>query len=86
RSVVFACGPALMMRSAAEMARRCQVDCQVCLEQAMACGMGTCQSCVVRIEDHEYPHAMTSNGVPWRYRLACTDGPVFDAPSIIWSS
>lgn len=75
-----------MMQTVVALCAEHDVSCQVCVEQAMACGMGTCQSCVVRIEDHEYPHAMTSNGVPWRYRLACTDGPVFDAPSIIWSS
>ncbi len=88
--VVFTCGPEPMMRSAAELARRYGVPCQACLEQAMACGMGTCQSCVVRIEEHEHPHAMTAatathpGGRPWRYRLACTDGPVFDAASVVW--
>ena len=88
--VVFTCGPEPMMRSAAELANRHDVPCQACLEQAMACGMGTCQSCVVRIEEHEHPHATTPptaahpGGRPWRYRLACTDGPVFDAASVVW--
>ncbi len=86
QTVVYTCGPEPMMQTVVALCAEHDVSCQVCVEQAMACGMGTCQSCVVRIEDHEYPHAMTSNGVPWRYRLACTDGPVFDAPSIIWSS
>ncbi|MEX0887505.1 MAG: dihydroorotate dehydrogenase electron transfer subunit [Phycisphaeraceae bacterium] len=90
QAVVFTCGPELMMRAAGVLARRHGVPCQACLEQAMACGMGTCQSCVVRIEEHEHPHATTSPSVehpagrPWRYRLACTDGPVFDARRVVW--
>jgi len=83
-AVVFTCGPEPMMHAVADLAEQRGVDCQVCLEQAMACGMGTCQSCVVRIEDHDAPHAMTDDGRPWRYRLACTDGPVFAAQDVVW--
>ena len=32
--------------------------------------MGTCQSCVVKIEEHARPQATTETGRPWRYRLA----------------
>src|SRR5205085_7136708 len=55
RTVVFTCGPDPMMHAVAKLAAAHGVACQVCLEQAMACGMGTCQSCIVRIEDHERP-------------------------------
>ena len=86
RSVVYACGPGPMMHAAAQLARHFGVDCQVCLEQAMACGMGTCQSCVVRIQPHgdRQPHGTTADGRPWRYNLACTDGPVFAAERVVW--
>ena len=50
----------------------------------MACGMGTCQSCVVKIESPRDPHGKTATGRPWRYRLACTDGPVFDSTQVVW--
>jgi len=43
----------------------------------MGCGMGTCQSCVIRTRDAADPEG-------WRYRLCCTDGPVFDGRDIIW--
>ena len=75
--VIFACGPAPMLRAAAELAHRYDVAGQLCVEQAMACGMGTCQSCVVPVVD-------AADGEGWSYRLACTDGPVFDARSIVW--
>ncbi len=84
RAVVFTCGPEMMMQTVMQLATRFGMDCQVCLEQAMACGMGTCQSCVVRIEEHEQPHATTGEGRPWRYRLACTDGPIFPADQVVW--
>ena len=83
-TVVFTCGPVGMLKAAAKLAAEHGIDCQVCLEQAMACGMGTCQSCVVRIEATEAPHGRTPDGRPWRYRLACTDGPVFEAGSVVW--
>jgi dihydroorotate dehydrogenase electron transfer subunit len=84
RAVIFTCGPEPMMHAVAKLAAEHSIDCQVCLEQAMACGMGTCQSCVVRIEDVTRPHAVAEDGRPWRYKLACTDGPVFDASDVVW--
>lgn len=84
QAVVFTCGPEVMMHAVADLAARFGVDCQVCLEQAMACGMSTCQSCVVKIEDVNRPQAKTPEGRPWRYRLACTDGPVFPSKIVVW--
>jgi dihydroorotate dehydrogenase electron transfer subunit len=77
RAVVYTCGPDRMMRAVAEVCRKHDLPCQVCLERMMACGMGTCQSCVVRIRDE-------AAAAGWRYRLCCTDGPVFDALDVIW--
>jgi len=75
--VVYACGPEPMMRSVSDYCAARGIECYVCVERAMACGLGTCQSCVVEV--HEPDRA---DG--WRYRLCCTDGPVFDARQIIW--
>lgn len=84
RCQVLTCGPTGMMHAAAQAAAEAGVGCQVCLEQAMACGMATCQSCVVPIETPRSPQGMTADGRAWRYRLACTDGPVFPASEVIW--
>lgn len=84
QSVVFTCGPTAMMRAVAELAATYGLPCQVCLEQAMACGMGACQSCVVRIRDDQSPQGTSAQGVPWRYRLSCTEGPVFPADTVVW--
>ncbi len=76
-AAVYACGPAPMMRAMAGLCERRSIPCQVCLERMMGCGMGTCQSCVVRLRDQEAEDQ-------WRYRLCCTDGPVFDSRRVIW--
>jgi len=83
-TVVFVCGPEPMMHAVADLAAKYGIDCQVCMEQAMACGMGTCQSCIVKMEDAANPHGQTTDGRPWRYKLACTDGPVFPSTKVVW--
>ena len=70
RGLVLACGPEGMLRGVAELTRRLHLDCQLCIERHMGCGLGTCLSCVVRVCDPERPGG-------WRWALACTDGPVF---------
>lgn len=74
---VYACGPPGMLQAVAARAAQWKVPCQLALETLMACGMGTCQSCVLRVGDAGAPQG-------WRYKLCCTDGPVFGAEEIIW--
>ena len=74
---VYACGPEPMLRSLGAFCVDRGLPCEVALERMMACGMGTCQSCVVRVVDKTVASE-------WRYALACTDGPVFDAAELVW--
>jgi dihydroorotate dehydrogenase electron transfer subunit len=74
---VFSCGPEPMMAALAAVCERHQLRCQVSLEKSMACGMGTCQSCVVKVKD-----AADADG--WVYKLCCKDGPPFDAGQVVW--
>lgn len=74
--VVYSCGPEPLMRAVGDLCAARGIECQVAMERHMACGMGTCQSCVVRIRDD------TDRG--WSYKLCCTDGPVFDARDVLW--
>jgi hypothetical protein len=46
----------------------------------MACGMGTCQSCVIKAKNDVPALA----GREWVYKLACTDGPIFDSRKLLW--
>jgi dihydroorotate dehydrogenase electron transfer subunit len=77
KRIVYCCGPTPMMRATAAVCARHGVVCQVSLEQPMACGMGTCQSCVIRWK----PNIARAE---WVYKLTCTDGPVFEAREIVW--
>jgi dihydroorotate dehydrogenase electron transfer subunit len=93
QAVVFTCGPEPMMHAVAKLAAAAGIECQVCMEQAMACGMGTCQSCIIKVDPTtlaakdgklEAEHGRTAEGRPWRFKLACTDGPVFAAGQVVW--
>ncbi len=74
---IYACGPEPMMKAVAELCAMRRIDCQLCMERFMACGMGTCQSCVVPVHDADAPDG-------WCYKLCCTDGPIFNARQVIW--
>ncbi len=74
----YTCGPEPMMAQVATICARWDLDGAACLERSMACGMGTCQSCVVPVRDTTAPDG-------WRYRLCCTDGPIFDCREVCWS-
>jgi dihydroorotate dehydrogenase electron transfer subunit len=82
RVIVYTCGPEPMMNRVAAIAMSRGIRCQVAIERAMACGMGTCQSCCIKIKKPDAA-AVPMPGSTWAWRLACTDGPVFDAESIV---
>jgi dihydroorotate dehydrogenase electron transfer subunit len=71
---IFACGPTPMLRAVAELAARYEVPCQVSLEEFMACAVGGCAGCVVKIETPDGP----------QMKRVCVDGPVFDASTVTW--
>lgn len=69
---LFACGPTPMLAAASQLARRYAVPCQVSLEEFMACGVGGCAGCTVRVR--------TPQGDAMK--RVCVDGPVFDALTV----
>ena len=83
RPTIYTCGPEPMMRRVADIAAARGLACQVAVERAMACGMGTCQSCCIKVRKAD-PAAAPLAGSPWAYRLACTDGPVFATADLLW--
>ena len=46
---VYCCGPEPLMQATADIALSRGYECHLALERHMACGMGTCQSCVVKL-------------------------------------
>ncbi len=69
---IFACGPHPMLQAVATLAREFGLPCQVSLEEFMACAVGGCAGCVVRVWTEAGP-AM---------QRVCVDGPVFDAYAV----
>jgi dihydroorotate dehydrogenase electron transfer subunit len=63
-----------MLEATARLAHEFDLPCQVSLEEFMACAVGGCAGCTVRI---------TTPGGPAMKRV-CVDGPVFDASIIDW--
>ena len=66
---VFACGPHPMLEAVAALAADFDLPCQVSLEEFMACAVGGCAGCTVKVQTDSGP-AM---------KRVCVDGPVFDA-------
>ncbi len=71
---VFSCGPTVMLKAVALLAKEFNLPCQVSLEEHMACAVGGCAGCTVKIETETGP-AM---------KRVCVDGPVFDAHQVIF--
>jgi dihydroorotate dehydrogenase electron transfer subunit len=61
-----------MLEAMARVARCHAVPCQVSLEEFMACAVGGCAGCTVRVHTPDGP-AM---------KRVCVDGPVFDAAAV----
>jgi dihydroorotate dehydrogenase electron transfer subunit len=72
KSTIFACGPNEMLKKVSEIAGKYNILCQVSLESSMACGMGVCLGCVVKVKNIN------------RYKLVCKDGPIFNGNEILW--
>ncbi|MCY2952321.1 MAG: hypothetical protein NTU53_10130 [Planctomycetota bacterium] len=80
---IYTCGPEPMMKRVAAIALAHNLPCQISVERAMACGMGTCQSCIIRVKKPD-PAMPPLPGKDSCYRLACTDGPIFPASDLLW--
>jgi dihydroorotate dehydrogenase electron transfer subunit len=72
RTTIYACGPVGMLKAVAGIAEKYGIRCQVSMEERMACGIGVCLGCPVRVK------------APQKYKMVCKDGPVFDAEEISW--
>ena len=72
--VIYACGPMAMLKSVAEVAQRHRLPVQVAVEEAMACSVGVCMTCVV-------PYKREGQVVNVR---SCVEGPVLNGRRIRW--
>ena len=74
--VVYACGPMGMLAAVADLAGRFGAHSQCAVEEAMACGIGVCMTCVLPV--------VGDDGVTRMVR-SCVDGPVFRGDRVRWA-
>ena len=73
--VVYACGPMPMLAEVARISTKRRVYSQCAVEEAMACGIGVCMTCVLPV--------IGDDGVTRMVR-SCVDGPVFRGDRVRW--
>ena len=69
-TLIQTCGPTPMMKAVAHYAREQGIECEVSLENLMACGLGACLCCVEK----------TTKG----NLCVCKEGPVFNIKQLLW--
>lgn len=67
---IYSCGPTPMMKAVASYAKKRNTECEVSLENTMACGFGACLCCVTDSIDGHI--------------CVCTEGPVFNISKLKW--
>jgi dihydroorotate dehydrogenase electron transfer subunit len=82
QTIIYACGPRPMLAKIASIARDKKIDCQVSMEEMMACGIGLCQSCAIKCKVVAGGKAPTPGQTI--NKLCCKDGPVFDSKDVVF--
>lgn len=76
-AVVYACGPMAMLESVGTLATQAGAVSQLAVEEAMACGVGVCMTCVLPV--------VGNDGVTRMVR-SCVEGPVFRGDRLRWDA
>lgn len=75
--LIYSCGPMAMLRAVDLIARAHGLTHLISVEEAMACGIGICMTCVLPVRDECGVIKMTRT---------CIDGPVIDSERVVWES
>ena len=73
--IIYTCGPKIMLKGVYDYAENKGIAIQVSMEERMACGIGACVGCAIKIKD--------GNG-GYNNLKVCKDGPVFDGKEVLW--
>lgn len=73
--VIYSCGPMPMLAAITKISNEFDVVHQCAVEEAMACGIGICMTCVLPVENED---GSVSN------LRSCIDGPVMDGAKVQW--
>lgn len=71
---IVTCAPHPVLKFIAQKAESLSIECDVCMEKVMACGIGVCRGCAITIKkDGELIN-----------KTVCKDGPVFKGSEVVW--
>lgn len=71
---IVSCAPHPVLKCVADSAKKFNIESEVCMEKVMACGIGVCRGCVIKVK--------TGEGII--NKTICKDGPVFSGKEVIW--
>lgn len=73
--IIYSCGPMGMLKAITEIADQLGIMHQASVEEAMACGIGICMTCVLPVKNDDGTISM---------KRSCIDGPVMDGSTVCW--
>jgi dihydroorotate dehydrogenase electron transfer subunit len=73
--VIYSCGPMGMLSAISKLTENTDVVHQCAVEEAMACGIGICMTCVLPVKGSDGQVSMLRS---------CIDGPVMDGADVQW--
>ncbi|WP_459130048.1 dihydroorotate dehydrogenase electron transfer subunit [Guggenheimella bovis] len=71
---IYACGPTPLLKAIQKLANEKGIEAYLSLEERMACGVGACVGCSVKVK----------RGEDFVYKRVCKDGPVFLASEVMY--
>ena len=74
---IVACGSINMLKAIFEIAQKNKIEYDVSLEAYMACAVGVCYGCAVKIKDEKNNET---------YSRVCKEGPIYDGYKVVWEN
>ena len=72
--IIYSCGPKVVLKEICNIAKNNNIDCFIALEKVMACSIGVCRGCAIKLNrDDKIMRASV-----------CKDGPIFKGDEVIW--
>lgn len=71
---IVSCAPHPVLEFVSNLSKKHNIECDVCMEKTMACGIGVCRGCVIKLNKEGQIHNAT----------VCKDGPVFASKEVVW--
>ncbi|MFZ6016044.1 MAG: dihydroorotate dehydrogenase electron transfer subunit [Nitrospirota bacterium] len=85
--LLYACGPKPMLKAVSKIAIDNDIRGYISLEENMACGVGACLGCAVRVRSQKSEarsQRLKDFNSSLIYKRVCKEGPIFPIEDIVW--